>query len=189
MEIFKEYFKDVKEFDTTLFEAFTQKLKRVVYPKKTTLLEVGEIENHIWFIESGDIRFVIPTFEEDLTFGFAFENEFFSAYDSYITKTPCGYQLRTISETVIYKIHRDDLNELYRTYPNGEYIGRKMAEASFIRKKKREMSLLLQSAEERYLELFSSKPAIIKTMPLKYVASFIGVTPQALSRIRARIVA
>ncbi len=189
MEILKEYFKDVVEFDNELFEAFTQKLKRVVYPKKTVLLEVGEVEDHIWFIESGDVRFVIPTFEEDMTFGFAFQNEFFSAYDSFITRIPSGYQLKTISETVVYKITYSELEELYKQFENGAKIGRQMAEASFIRKKNREMAFLTQSAEERYLDLFSSKPTIIKNMPLKYVASYIGVTPQALSRIRARIVA
>lgn len=189
MEILKDYFKDVKEFDNQLFEAFTEKLTRVVYPKKTVLLDVGQVEDHIWFIESGDVRFVIPTFDEDMTFGFAFSQEFFSAYDSFITQTPSGYQLKTISETVVYKITRTDLEELYAKYDNGAKIGRQMAEASFIRKKNREMSFLVQSAEERYLDLFSSKPTIIKNMPLKYVASYIGVTPQALSRIRARIVA
>lgn len=189
MEAVRDYFNNVKEFDQSLWEAFSEKLEKQVYPKRTTLVELGDIENYIWFIESGSVRFVIPTFEDDLTFGFAFSNEFFSAYDSFITKSPCAYQLKTISETVIYRIHRDDLEELYTTIPNATTIGRQMAEASFIKKKKREMSFLLQSAEDRYLELFESNPTLIKTMPLKYVASFIGVTPQALSRIRARIVA
>ena len=189
MEIFKEYFKDVVEFDTELFDAFTEKLTLKTYPKKTTILNIGEIENHIWFIQSGEVRFVVPTNEEEMTFGFAFSHEFFSAYDSFITQTPCAYQLRTISETTVYKISHLDIESLYTQFQNAAKIGRQMAEASFLRKKKREMAFLFQSAEERYLELFTSKPTIIKNMPLKYVASYIGVTPQALSRIRARIVA
>ncbi|MGB1004783.1 MAG: Crp/Fnr family transcriptional regulator [Salibacteraceae bacterium] len=189
MEAVREYFNDVPEFTQTVWEAFSEKLEKVIIPKKSTIVELEDTENYIWFIESGDARFVIPSFEEDLTFGFAFSNEFFSAYDSFIAKEPCAYQIKAISECVTYRIHRDDLEELYATIPNAAAIGRQMAEESFIRKKKREMSFLIQSAEERYLELFTSKPTIIKTMPLKYVASFIGVTPQALSRIRARIVA
>ncbi|MFT4752554.1 MAG: CRP-like cAMP-binding protein [Salibacteraceae bacterium] len=189
MEAVREYFKNIPGFNQSLWEALSSKLEKKIYPKKTTLVEIGDIENYIWFIESGDVRFVIPTFEDELTFGFAFSHEFFSAYDSFITKEPCAYQLKTISDCVIYRIHRDDLEALYERLPTAEKIGRQMIEATFIIKKKREMSFLTQSAEERYLALFTSKPAIIKTMPLKYVASYIGITPQALSRIRARIVA
>lgn len=189
MEAVREYFKNEEAFNQTLWEAVSARLKKQIIPKKQTIVELGSVENYIWFIESGDARFVIPGFEDDMTFGFAFSNEFFSAYDSFITKEPCAYQINAISECVVYKIHRDDLEELYNTFPTAAAIGRQMAEESFIRKKKREMAFLTQSAEERYLELFQSKPTIIKTMPLKYVASFIGVTPQALSRIRARIVA
>jgi len=57
----------------------------------------------------------------------------------------------------------------------------------YLRKSKRELSLLSQTAEERYLSLFSDRPKLLKQIPLKYIASYIGVTPQALSRIRKRI--
>ncbi|MGB0390301.1 MAG: Crp/Fnr family transcriptional regulator, partial [Salibacteraceae bacterium] len=150
MEAVREYFNNVPEFNQSLWKAFSDKLEKKVYSKKSTIIDLGDIENYIWFIESGDARFVIPSFEEDLTFGFAFSNEFFSAYDSFITKEPCAYQIKAISECVMYRIHRDDLDELYRNIPNASYIGRQMAEESFIRKKKREMSFLIQSAEERY---------------------------------------
>ncbi len=57
----------------------------------------------------------------------------------------------------------------------------------YLIKSKRELSLLSKTAEERYLNLFSDRPQLIKHVPLKYIASYIGVTPQALSRIRKRI--
>lgn len=69
----------------------------------------------------------------------------------------------------------------------GNTIGRKMAEKMFLIKSKRELSLLSKSAEERYLDLFSDRPKLLRQIPLKYIASYIGITLQALSRIRKRI--
>ncbi|HEY0749771.1 MAG TPA: hypothetical protein VGD26_01370 [Chitinophagaceae bacterium] len=66
-------------------------------------------------------------------------------------------------------------------------IGRKASEDLFLKKSKRELSLLNDTAEERYLKLFSEQLHLIKQIPLKYIASYIGITPQALSRIRKRI--
>lgn len=62
-----------------------------------------------------------------------------------------------------------------------------MAENMFLIKSKREISLLSRTAEERYLNLFIDRPKLLQQIPLKYIASYIGVTPQALSRIRKRI--
>ena len=66
-------------------------------------------------------------------------------------------------------------------------IGRRASEELFLKKSKRELSLLRDSAEERYLNLFEERPELLREIPLKYIASYIGVTPQALSRIRRRI--
>ncbi|GLB51233.1 hypothetical protein NBRC110019_02720 [Neptunitalea chrysea] len=71
--------------------------------------------------------------------------------------------------------------------PIGNLIGRLIAENLFIIKSKREISFLKETAEKRYLNLFNERPNVIKEIPLKYIASYIGITPQALSRIRKRI--
>ena len=62
-----------------------------------------------------------------------------------------------------------------------------MAEKLYLAQSQRTLSLLNQSAEERYLDLFKLRPEVVKTIPLKYIASYIGISPQALSRIRKRI--
>ena len=80
-----------------------------------------------------------------------------------------------------------DLNNLFDNIREGNSIGRKMAEQFFVGKQKRELSLLTKTAEERYYSLFKHQPQLIKEIPLKYIASYIGITPQALSRIRSRI--
>lgn len=69
----------------------------------------------------------------------------------------------------------------------GNAIGRKASEELFLKKSQRELSLLSETAEQRYLNLFTEQPELIKEIPLKYIASYIGITQQALSRIRKRI--
>jgi CRP-like cAMP-binding protein len=125
--------------------------------------------------------------DKETTFGFSFENQFISAYDSFLTQKPSAYQLQSLTETTIVSITYADLQEVYKTTQIGNLIGRLTAERLFLIKSKREQNLLNLSAEERYLRLFKERPELLQVIPLKYISSYIGVTPQALSRIRKRI--
>ncbi|HET8736143.1 MAG TPA: Crp/Fnr family transcriptional regulator, partial [Pricia sp.] len=102
-------------------------------------------------------------------------------------RTPCEYQIQALTETMLWRISQKDLQRVYGQTKMGDKIGRKNAENLFLIKSQRELSLLNKTAEERYLELFSHRPELIRHIPLKFIASYIGVTPQALSRIRKRI--
>jgi len=88
---------------------------------------------------------------------------------------------------VLWQLTFEDLQEIYRATEIGNVIGRHASEDLFLKKSQRELSLLNQSAQQRYLDLFEEQPELLKNIPLKYIASYIGVTPQALSRIRKRI--
>ncbi|SEC86263.1 cAMP-binding domain of CRP or a regulatory subunit of cAMP-dependent protein kinases [Tenacibaculum sp. MAR_2009_124] len=166
---------------------FSSKLKQVTLKKKELILSKGETENHLSFIKKGAVRLYIPKIENDLTFGFVFENNFVSAYDSFLTKSPSQYSIQALTTTTLHRLNFNDLEDIYKNTQIGNEIGRKCAEELFLIKSKRELSLLNYSAEERYLSLFREKPELFKEIPLKYIASYIGVTPQALSRIRRRI--
>lgn len=148
---------------------------------------MGKIENYVSFISKGIIRLYIPREASDLTFGFLFANEFVTAYDSFLTQSPSEYEIETLTETTLWKISEKDLQEVYDNTNNGNIIGKKMAEKMFLIKSKRELSLLNKTAEQRYLDLFTDRPKLLQQIPLKYIASYIGITPQALSRIRKRI--
>ncbi len=166
---------------------FSSKLKTITLRKKELILSNGNIENHLSFIEKGLVRFFIPKIENDLTFAFVFENNFMSAYDSFLSRLPSQYCIQALTPTTLYRLNHNDLEKIYRNTSIGNEIGRKCAEELFLIKSKRELSLLNSTAEQRYLNLFKECPELIKQIPLKYIASYIGVTPQALSRIRKRI--
>lgn len=187
MHEIRKFIDNISPMNDSDWKLFSSKLQEVNLKKNTTLLKIGEIENYLSFISKGIIRLYIPREESDLTFGFLFDNEFVTAYDSLLTQNPSEYQIETLTETILWKISNKDLQEVYERTNNGNIIGRKMAENMFLIKSKRELSLLSKTAEERYLDLFSDRPKLLQQIPLKYIASYIGVTPQALSRIRKRI--
>ncbi|WP_435133489.1 Crp/Fnr family transcriptional regulator [Formosa sp. A9] len=187
MNQIRTYFEQITEMSDEDWNIFSSKLKKSEYKKKTTLLKIGETETHLSFIEKGSIRLFIPKTDNDLTFGFCFKDQFMSAYDSFLTQKPSTYQTETLTETTLWKITFNDLQDIYKTTKAGDIIGRLAAENLFLLKAKREQALLNDTAEERYLNLFTEQPHLIKEIPLKYLASYIGITPQALSRIRKRI--
>tara|TARA_B110000967_G_C18714386_1_gene474380 strand:- start:244 stop:813 length:570 start_codon:yes stop_codon:yes gene_type:complete len=189
LEQIKTYIDQIATVSKLDWDFFKSKLQRRIILKKTIFLKINEIENHISFIESGVVRLFLPKEnpEKEITFGFSFKNQFVSAYDSFLTQKPSLYQLQALTETSILSISYTDLQEVYQTTQIGNLIGRLTAERLFLIKSKREQNLLNLTAEERYLNLFKERPELIKVIPLKYISSYIGVTAQALSRIRKRL--
>ncbi len=189
MQQIKAHLDQIATISKADWDFFTSKLKPRIIPKKTIFLKINEIENHISFIESGVVRLFIPKEdpEKEITFGFSFKDQFISAYDSFLTQKPSLYQLQALTETTILSISYNDLQEVYKKTQIGNLIGRLTAERLFLIKSKREQNLLNLNAEERYVKLFKERPELLKVIPLKYISSYIGVTAQALSRIRKRI--
>ncbi|MDQ3278846.1 MAG: Crp/Fnr family transcriptional regulator [Bacteroidota bacterium] len=187
MKQIREYFKQWVTLSDDDWSIFSSRLLKQDFPRKTLLLKAGQTERYLSFLEKGIVRLYIPKEENDLTFGFVFENSFFSAYDSFLTRTQSVYQVETLTDTTLWRLTYQDLQEIYQKTTVGNTIGRYAAEELFLKKSRRELSLLNESAEQRYLQLFSERPNLLRQVPLKYIASYIGITPQALSRIRRRI--
>ena len=187
MEKLRAFFEQNITVSDEIWEFFTVHLIRQELPRKTLLLKAGQVEKYISFIEKGAVRFFIPKEENELTFAFIFENDIVCAYDSFLTQSACAYSAETLSPTILWKFSRDTLQMLYKELPVANVLGRIASEQIYLKKAQRELSFLNDTAEERYLKLFTDRPNLFKDIPLKYMASYIGVTPQALSRIRKRI--
>lgn len=189
MQQIKAYLDQIASITDADWNFFTSKLQPRVIAKKTVFLKLNETEHTISFIESGVVRLYIPKDDPDkeITFGFSFKDQFISAYDSFLTRKPSAYQLQALTEVNLLSITYEDLQAVYSTTQIGNLIGRLTAERLFLLKSKREQDLLHLSAEQRYIKLFKERPELLKVIPLKYISSYIGVTAQALSRIRKRV--
>ncbi len=163
------------------------KLKVKTFKRKEFLITSNAVENKIYFILEGVFRMFIELPEKDITVDFGFPNNFISSYSSFLTQNPSISCIQSLTKSKVIFINRDDLQEIYEQTKVGESIGRIFAEEFFRYKSKRELSFLMESPTYRYLNLVKEQQQLIQEIPQKYLASYIGITPQALSRIRGKI--
>lgn len=183
----KEYYERIVQLQESEWKFISSHFDRKLYAKNQIITHEGETESYLSFIETGIVRSYIPHIDAELTFHFSFAKEFICAYDSFFTQKPSECELQALTRTVVWQISFEDLRKVYVQTKVGNYLGRFVAEKLFLVKSKREISLLKHTAKERYLNLIKERPEILKFIPLKYVASYIGITPQGLSRIRRQI--
>lgn len=152
MEQIRKYFEKSVLISDDEWKIFASKLTCEKFHKKQKLINVGEIENYLSFIEKGIVRFYIPREEDDFTFSFSFDGEFMSAYNSFLTQQPCKYVVETLSEIVLWRISFHDLQSIYAGTKIGNQIGRLASEKLYLENFEREISLLTLTAEQRYLQ-------------------------------------
>lgn len=158
------------------------------YARNELILKAGEVENYLYYIEQGVLRSYVERKDSEVTLEFSFQKTIFSSYDSFLLQTPSLINVQAIVPALLWRINYDDLQKIYSQTISGNLIGRIAAEMLYLEKSTRELDLLTKPAEQRYLELFEHQCKLIQRIPLKYIASYIGITPQALSRIRKRII-
>lgn len=187
MERLRKILSEKATISETEWEFIASKLELKTYKKKEFLIKSNAIENKIHFILEGVFRMFIDLPEKDITVDFGFPNNFISSYSSFLTQNPSVSCIQSLTKSKVIYITREDLDEIYKQTKVGESIGRIFAEEFFRYKSKRELSFLLESPTERYLNLVKEQQQLIQEIPQKYLASYIGITPQALSRIRGKI--
>jgi len=183
----RAYYERFRKLDEAEWDFIAAHFQRRIFRKHEVVIRLGQTENFLSFIESGFLRYYIPGDENDHTFHFNFEKDFACAYDSFLTRSPAVYEMQVLSDTVAWQIAYDDLQQVYANTVAGNYLGRFVAERILLAKTKHEIALVRYNATERYLKLLDEEPEVVRNVPLKYIASYIGVTPQALSRIRRQI--
>lgn len=186
-EKLKKYLEQLCPIPDADWELFCSKLQRRVFDKKQQVLRLGEVEQYVSFIDEGIIRYYVEEDDKDISFELAFENSLAAGYDSFLTRTPAVYSGEALVHTELWSISYRDLQAVYAGSKAGDRLGRLAAEQLYIRKNKRQMSLLKDTAEQRYVRLLQEYTHFLQQVPLKYLASYIGITPQALSRIRGRV--
>lgn len=149
-------------------------------------LRQGEVCKYLGFIVKGYVRLYFLADGEEITKDFNFENSFCGSYASFSLQQPSRFNVLAMEKVSLYAIGREALFNFYNKYPNGQKFGRLSMENMFIRKENREASFLLDPAEQRYKDLLIQYPRIEQRVPLKYLASYLGITAETLSRIRAK---
>lgn len=154
--------------------------------KNKDLQKIGHTCKTIYFINKGIARIYYYKGDTDITESFAFENQVVVRVESLVTGRPSRKAIQVLEDSEIVAIDAGRLFQLYDVYPEIERLFRKIFEASHVETINRIESIQFHSAEERYRDLLQGAPDIIRRVPLKYIASYLGITPVSLSRIRAK---
>ncbi|MFC0183117.1 cAMP-binding domain of CRP or a regulatory subunit of cAMP-dependent protein kinases [Pseudarcicella hirudinis] len=153
--------------------------------KEGYFLKVGNRCNQVAFINSGILRNYYPNEKgEETTCHFALPNDFITSFPSLTTNNPSTENIQALSPAELLVIDKQDLEMLYEKIPATQEFGRKAAENLTITMEKRIALFLNNTAEERYHFLMKYNPILIQTVPLQYLATYLGITPQHLSRLR-----
>lgn len=158
--------------------------------KNDFTIKIGDYENYIYFVESGILRYWTGherDIEKEVTFWFSFPGEFANSYFSIKGNVPSLINIQALVDCVIWKLQKKDLVVLYQNSLNINKMARIVLEDALCRKIEREMLLLGSSGEAVYNNLILKNKDLIQNIPLKYLASYIGMTPQRLSQIRKHI--
>lgn len=183
----RTFFNNFRKLSDAEWEYVSKRLELKSFSKNELITHQGEVENYTYFIVRGIVRLFIAGNEKDITLDIHFENDFANGYTSFLTRKPSHFNVQALTEVEAIAMSYDSLEDFYNHIPTANFISRKMAEYTFVRKAIREVDFLTKSPTERYGNLIQNRPHIIKYIPLNFIASYLGITPQALSRIRKRI--
>lgn len=153
---------------------------------KTLLLEEGKIADTLYFIEHGVMRLFFNDDGKDITFQFFFEDEMVASFDSLYSRLPSLFSLESIEQTELIAVHRNTLFEFISSHGFVRDIFERILAGRFHTYQSLFLSRIRNTPAKRYEELLKERPDIIKRVPQHYIASYLGITPVSLSRIRKR---
>lgn len=152
--------------------------------KGTDLHEIGKYCRHLWFLEKGAIKKYEYSGDTERTTKFYTDRSFLTDYHSVLTNQLSEIGFKAVEDCDIQAINYQELLKAYDQSHYLEHIGRIMAERVFVQEYEQRRILLNYDARNRYEYLLANNPQIFQRFPLKDIASFIGVTPVSLSRLR-----
>ena len=172
------------------WQALDEHLKLQTISRKDFLVREGQKATEISFVLSGSCRIFYEKDGVEWTTYFCFEDSLVAAYLSCLTGQPSTLSIQALEDCELLSFDYQTLVSLYRRFPVYETFGRKLAEYLFMGLDVRLAEQLMLNPEERYLKLLGSpaKRKIMERIPQQYIASYLGVTPVSLSRIRRRII-
>lgn len=168
------------------FQQLENLIERIKIQPKTTLLSEGNVAKYIYFIEKGALRLWFNKDGKDITFQFFFEDQAVASIESFFNNTPSLFSLESIEQTEVIAISKPNFELLLEQYPVLKDELFHLLAARCQNYAHLFLSRIKNTPQERYAELLKNRPEIIQRVPQHYIASYLGMTPISLSRIRNR---
>jgi CRP-like cAMP-binding protein len=170
---------------TSSLEKIVSEFEEISLMKNEFFLQEGKISNEYLFLSEGFMRsFTLDTKGNEVTTYFHGKNKVVFEVSSFFMRIPSTESIQALTDSKGYVISFDTLNRLFHAMPEYREFGRAMLVKEFAAFKQRTLALINKSAEERYALLMQTNKEVFQYAPLKYIASFLGITDTSLSRIR-----
>lgn len=165
-------------------EALYNCFEKKVLPKGEYLVKEGSRCRHLYFLESGALRGYYNLEGKEVTHWFGFAQDFVTSFHAFITGQPAVENMQLLEGSILWAITKEALNNLLNAHHDAERLLRIAYEKYYIRLEDRYVNAQFKTAAERYEDLLRQTPHIVERVPLGYIASYLGISQETLSRIR-----
>lgn len=184
---FVDYFSRISPLSKEESEGIAESMRTKTFKKGEYLLKEGQISASTYFILEGCVREYILTDGEEKTTNFFTEEQWAISLNSFTPQNPAKHNWICVEDTTVVVGDEQQAQVLFKRFPRFETISRTIMQAAFAEQKEALASYYTDSPEQRYLKLLKSRPGLVQRIPQYQLASYIGVKPESLSRIRKRI--
>ena len=188
METLLNFLHSIHPLSEGLMEYLGNHLQVKHLERKHLLLKAGHISRYIYFIQSGLLRCYYIRHETEVCSWFMKEGDVIISVESFFTQQPSYESIQALEPCELYYIRYDELQFIYRNFPEFNFIGRVLTEKYYTLSEQRLYSLRMQRASERYQYLIDHFPELILRVPSKQLASYLGVTDVTLSNIKSKVI-
>lgn len=177
----------IPDIEEDTWQEFAARLTIRYYKKGELIIKPGMVCNYVSYVNKGLLRSYYLVDGKEIITSFFPEGCYFSDYESFLSRKPAVMYSEAIEDTEVVDLNYEDLQSLYDEYPQCERVGRLVAEELFVHLSNRNSSFMLDTPEQRYQRFLEECGPIAQRIPQYMIASYLGITPEALSRIRGRI--
>lgn len=169
-----------------IWETFAKSGQVINTSKNEVIKKYGTKEKYFYFILKGSGGIMLFKNNNYLCIDLCYEGDFFGDYFSFITNQNTYLEVICFEPSILFRIDKQSFEALAKT-EYGKIICQTATESLYIHKQTQQLEILSKTAEQRYLEMLEKQPNIIKRTPNKFIASYLGITPESFSRIRKKI--
>ncbi|TAG09622.1 MAG: Crp/Fnr family transcriptional regulator [Sphingobacteriia bacterium] len=169
-----------------LLEYIELHIKSRNIPKKSILLKAGQTAENIYFIEKGILRSFNKKKDKEICNWFMGEGDLIIAVNSFYQQVPSEEFIESLEPCVLHSLSFKQLQHIYFNFPEFNFIGRQLTEHYYLLSEKRNVSMRFNNASERYAFLKKTSPSFFHRVPAKYIASYLGISAETMSRIKKK---
>jgi CRP-like cAMP-binding protein len=183
---FRQFIENYTNISDQEWETISACFKQRIYNKDEIVLKEGNICRHLYFAESGLLRYFIYKDGNDITKFFTKAPYCFTSQVSFTAEKPATENIQALEESVIWETTLKQANDLLELKSWNTFVRKLIQEVQFYTEQILQ-AIQTETAENRYIKMLEQQPQLVQRIPLKHLASYFGIAPQSLSRIRKKI--